>query len=195
MSIKRIALFVILAVSGIALASLVRRELWDGGFRQVEYRISFIDESGHPIKGVQLKVIDSQSNISWAYPVTDYTENMAPTSDEDGLMVFHHVDLSPEFGGSCHRLFFLFPIGECEAPIYTLNFLLSGQTVASFSYIDLESPGWISGWKNLPAVTRKWEQKRPASPSLPEHLRVENRQVQSQLDFYVINKTITLYNH
>lgn len=195
MTIKNVVLIVALVITGTALVSLVDWEAWDGGFQQIEYCVTFLDENNHPLKGVQLRVFDSQGNTSWGYPVTDFTEDLIPTSNKKGMITFHHVNLSPEFGGKCCHLFFMFPLGKCEAPNYTLHFLLSGQLIASFRYIDLEAPGRTSEWTTLPVVTRKWEQKGSSSPLLPEHLRIENRKMPSQLDFYVINKTINVSHY
>ena len=195
MNIKKTVLIIALAIAGLALASLARKEVWDGGFQQVEYRVTFLDKDSRPLKGVQLRVFDSQGKTTFGYPITDFTDESPPSSDENGMMIFHHVGLSPEFGGSCQQLFFVFPVGKCDAPKYTVQFLLSNRPVASFDYTDLEAPGREVEWKNLPIAKRKWEQKIPSSPSLPEHLRVENRKLPPQLDFYVISKVITVSNY
>lgn len=195
MTIKKVALVLVLAAVVLTLASLVQWEAWDGGFQQAEYRLTFLDEHGRPVKGVQLRVLDIEGNTSWGYPVTDFTEDLIPTSDDKGSMIFHHIGLSPEFGGKCCRLLFMFPIGQCEAPKYALHFILSGRPVVSFEYVDLEIPGRMVDWKNVPIVSRKWEQEGSSSPSLPEHLQIEHRRIPPQLDFYVINKTVTVVRY
>lgn len=192
MLIKKTVLIIALAIVSLALASLAEWEVWDGGFQQVEYHINFLDEYRDPVKGVRLNVFDSQGNTSLGYPVSDLTEDLIPTSNDKGEMIFHHVGLSPEFGGKCCQLLFMFPIGKCEWPKYTLQFVLSERPVASFEYSDFEAPGRMADWKNLLIVTRKWEQRGSSSPSLPEHLRIENRRLPPQLDFYVISKTIII---
>lgn len=194
MTIKKCVLVIALAIIAVALVSLARKEVWDGGFQQIEYRVTFLDENSQPLKDVQLRVLDDQGNTTFGYPVTDFTDECIPASDENGTMIFHHVSLGMEFGGHCHYLFWMIPIGTCFPPKYTLHFLLSARPIASFAYTDLESPGHMAGWKNLPKITRKWEQKGSSSPSLPEHLRIEKRMqegtLSSQLEYYVISKTI-----
>jgi hypothetical protein len=188
MTINRLILPFLLVIAGVGVASLVETETWDGGFPQVEYRVHFMDQTQHPVKGVKLKVIDNRGNISFGYPVTDFREASVPTSGEDGAMVFHHVDLSPEFGGSCRKLFFLFPIGKCGPPQYNLQFLLLNRVIASFPYSDYL--GTRPNWDSLPTVKRGWEEKSHSPPSLPEHLRTENRSLPPSLEYYIIKRTI-----
>lgn len=190
MTIKKFILILVVAITVTGLASVAQKEVWDGGFLQVEFILTILDETERPLKGVQLMVLDAQGNKSLSYPVTDFTDESIPSSDENGTMTFHHVSLSPEFGGSCSHLFFLFPVGTCEAPKYTLKLFLADYTVASIKYTDLEAPVRADDWKTLPIIKREWHQKGASSPSLPEHLRIENRKIPPQLAFYVINKTL-----
>src|SRR5262249_11428804 len=137
MRIRRLFLLAVpTLLVGFGIFSLAQVKVWSGGFPQVEYRVVFYNLDQQPLKGIKLIVTNEQGGVSYGYPVTDFTEDLTPISDEQGLMVFHHVDLSPEFGGKCANLFFLFPLGTCEPPQYELQFEFSGNKLARYRYID-----------------------------------------------------------
>lgn len=185
------ALTLLLVVAGIAFACYGIQETWDGGFPQVEFQVTVIDRGGVPLEGVTLSVTSHNGETTFGYPVTDFTESLTPTSDERGLLVFHHVNLSPEYGGKCRKLFFLIPVGTCEAPRYTLHFLLRDKEVARFEYDEYlgRKP---SDWSLLPKKKRRWEYVGRSSASLPEHLRPENHFMPNTLDYYVLSKIIII---
>lgn len=182
-------LAVVLIIIGIVWSFFGIVELWDGGFPQVEFQISFLDEQRSPLKGVKLAVTDSKEELAFGYPVIDYRQDSVPTSNDDGLMIFHHINLTPEFGGKCRWLFFVFPVGECEAPKYTLHFLIQDKEMARYEYHKYLGEGAVS-WGSLPKVKRQFSEIGNSPQSLPERLRPENRNVPPILEYRVIAKTI-----
>ncbi len=182
---------VIVVLAGLALICPGIVELWDGGFSQVEFQVTVINQNGRPIEGVTLSVTDHKGDSALGYPVMDFRGGLTPTSDEKGLMVFHHVNLSPEFGGKCRKLFFLIPVGVCEAPKYHLHFLLRDRELACYEYSDYLGR-WPLDWKTLPKVKRPWKPMGRSPASLPEYLRLENRSMPPNLEYYVIAQTITI---
>src|SRR5437879_4606711 len=86
--------------------------VWDGGYLQAEFQFKFMDDQGKPLQGVQLQVKGDDGKAAYCYPVTDFQEGAALTSDENGMLVFHHVSMIPEFGGRYGYVFFCYPIGQ-----------------------------------------------------------------------------------
>jgi hypothetical protein len=166
-------------------------EVWDGNFPQIEFQVSFLDKQGRPIKGVTLAVTDYKGALAYGYPVTDYREDSVPTSNNDGLMIFHHVTLGTEFGGKCRWVFFAIPVGDCEAPKYTLHFFVQDKEVSGYEYNKYLGMN-NSNWSSIPKIKRQLSEIGSSPQSLPEHLRPENRSMPSTLEYYVIAKTIIL---
>jgi len=190
-SFRRVGLGVLLLSAAVALVSSTRVCRWDGGFAQVEFQIRFVDAANRGIRGVRLQVANGDGATAFAYPVTDFLENNVPTSDRDGLMVFHHISLSPEFGGSCWYLFFVIPLGTCDSPKFKLLFELNGIEIARFNdYGELQ--GTRTDLDGLPKVKKQWKLAGRSPDSLPEHLRVENRNVPENLEFIVIQRTVVI---
>lgn len=180
---------IIVIVIGLLLSFICPVIVWDGGFSQVEFQITFVDQQTKPINGVTLSVVNYSGATAFGYPVTDYREDSIPTSDDKGVMVFHHVNLSPEYGGKYRMMFFLIPVGKHEAPKYTLHFILSGKEIAHYEYNNYLGTG-APDWDSLPTVTRQWRDIGNSPPSLPEHLRPENRSMPSTLKYHIISRTI-----
>jgi hypothetical protein len=65
--------------------------IWDGGWQQKEYRITFLDRAGKPVKGVQLRVENESASNFHHFPVADYLPDNVPESDAEGVLVFHHA--------------------------------------------------------------------------------------------------------
>jgi hypothetical protein len=152
---RLLRLAAILIIIGLVWSFFGIVEVWDGNFSQIEYQVSFLDKQRRPVKGVTLAVTDYKEALVYGYPVTDYREDSVPTSNNDGLMTFHHVTLGTEFGGKRRWLFFAIPIGDCEAPKYTLHFLLQDKEIIRYEYhkyLGMEN----SNWDSLPkSVFRK----------------------------------------
>jgi hypothetical protein len=111
--------------------------IWDGGFPQEEFEISFRDASGNATKGVELRVEDNEGRPFYFYPVSDYAPDLTPTSDENGIMIFHHIrSTALEFGGHEWYLFFFIPIGD-GSPKYVCRFLHDGREVYRIPYHKL----------------------------------------------------------
>jgi hypothetical protein len=136
--------------------------IWDGGYGQAEFQLTLTDEGGKPLEGVELRVEDLEGRAYYHYPVTDYLPDRIPTSDRDGLMVFHHVSQACEFSGmSCDR-FGLFRVEVRKGPQFVCRFLLRGTVVHEVRYGDLDQWGGASD-----VVKRRWRQPTwPASELL-----------------------------
>src|SRR4051794_40604074 len=53
------------------LASLCGMRFWVAGFAQEEYRMTFKDRAGRPVRGVQLRVENESGSNFYHFPVTD----------------------------------------------------------------------------------------------------------------------------
>ena len=165
-SVARTGWIVAIALSLFGIVSSCTGILWDGGFAQTEFEISFRDADGNPVPGVELRVEDRQGRAFYYYPVTDFAPDQAPISDENGTMIFHHVRHSLEFGGHSWHLFFVIPMGD-DTPRYVCRFLLNGRDIARIPYEQLSRDGTRNDEQK---VTRCWKapqslislaQKRP----------------------------------
>lgn len=152
-------LLVLLGLLGLLIRPV---ELWDGGYLQAEYQITFQDPNGRPMEGVQLQVEDQRGHIFYHYPVTDFLPDRTPISDADGLMVFRHASDGMEFGGKCWFLFCFLPVEERSGPMYVCRFLYRGGEVYRVRYREMDS--WLQGtWDEVEKVKRRW--KRPDWPA------------------------------
>jgi hypothetical protein len=172
-----VAVLLLLTLAGFSFLSTYR--VWDGGFPQAEYRLTFIDPAGKPIKGVVLAVTDHHGNPAYYYPVSDYSDASAPTSGGDGLISFRHVGGGMEFGGACWRLFFLIPIGRCNPPEYECVFSRGNEVIYRCHYAAFSSG---EDWQNLPVRREAWAPPRNA----PEKVRRQ----EGMHDFRVVRRTI-----
>jgi hypothetical protein len=127
--------------------------IWDGAFPQTEFRLLFRDGNGKPIPGVELRVENRSGSTFFHYPVTDYLPEQIPTSDKDGVMVFHHVSRGIEFGGQCSHFLFVVPVGECASPQYICRFLRQGKELSRVPYQDLKNDRGITTTR----VNRQWK--------------------------------------
>jgi hypothetical protein len=142
--------------------------IWDGGFSEAEYRITFVDDNGQPIEGIKLKVQDKLGTVYYYYPVSDFSPSRTPTSDQSGVLVFHHVDTGVEFGGRCAQLFWFFPIGQCNTPQFVCRFLLNDKDVYHCLYHELEHSAKATN--EIASRTWKWTDyfRQPLEMSLRE---------------------------
>ena len=132
--------------------------IWDGVFLTAEIRLTFVDENGNPLEGVELRVEDRKGRAFYHYPVTDYLPGQVPTSDKNGLMVFHHADdgviVSSE---SCTMRFVPFAptVAKRHFPFYYCRFLFKGLEVhkTPFSLLDQ----YQGTWETVPKVKRDWK--------------------------------------
>jgi hypothetical protein len=159
-----------LVLALVGLASRAGMMLWDGGYLRAEYRVTFQDPEGRPVEGIELRVEDRQGHTFYHYPVTDYLPGHIPTSDSNGLMVFHHAGGGIEFSGKCWFLFGFIPVEEHPGPVYVCQFLHRGREVYRVRYGELDS--WRRGtWDEVEKVKRRW--KRPDWPA-SQLLRTED---------------------
>ena len=121
--------------------------LYDGYYCQAEYQIKFVTPDGRPIDGVQLEVVDKSGNISYGYPVTDYCEGGIPTSDADGVITFHHVQYTMEWGG----IFFFCCVLGSGSREFDLLFSRNGELIYDTKYGDLDR----EVWNDTPTITRR----------------------------------------
>ena len=132
---------------------------WGGscGFRQIEHELTFLDQTGKPIEGVELKVEDESGNEFFCFPVTDYLPGQKPKSDKDGVIRFHHVITGVEWDNYGWSLFWCLPVQTTRSPVYVCRFLCGGNEVHRVRYNDLPDWDWPGkGWEEVPKVKRKW---------------------------------------
>jgi hypothetical protein len=154
MRIKGWAIVIAGSLAVLALLSLNTGYFWDGGFGQVECRLTFKDSNGKGIPNVELRVENEQGNNFDYYPVTDYALTDIPTSDSDGVLTFHHIRLSAlEFGGKCSHLFWIIPVGQCDSPVFVCRFLKDGKEIHKCRFNDLLA----SAYKSQRKVMRTWD--------------------------------------
>ena len=55
--------------------------------------LQFRDSNGMPVQGITLHVEDPKGNFCYRFPVTNFTPDRMPTSDDNGRLVFHHVSV------------------------------------------------------------------------------------------------------
>jgi hypothetical protein len=123
--------------------------IWDGIWEQEEYRITFTDRDGKPVKGVELRV-ENESGINfYHFPIADYLPKQVPTSGADGVLVFHHVP-SNSVSGRDWWLFGVIPMSGSSPPVYVCRFLLHEREVHRIRYNHLLHTG-----KKL--VKRRWK--------------------------------------
>jgi hypothetical protein len=138
--------------------------IWDGGFPSTEFRLKFVDEAGQPVPGVALRVLTKAGGECHLYPVNEFLSDQTPTSDAHGEMVFHHVPIYVEFGGTTYYNLVGMKFGY-TAPQYECVFLLDGQEVHRVWYDDLQSlrdrnrEQTVTRRREYPDWTvRKWEE-------------------------------------
>lgn len=165
--------------------------IWDGGYPDTAFELTFRDASGKPLQGIELRVERDDGLNQFHRPVNDNYPGRVPTSDANGIMTFHCFDQS--FGGTCETYFFVIERGGCSAPEYICRFLQSGNEVHRLRFnklIDFES--------NQPRETRKvriptreqWGELW-ANGKLDE-LIDESTISERELRFGVVRKTITI---
>lgn len=129
--------------------------IWDAGFVSAEFQLRFVNQAGHPVPGVTLRVETAAGGPIYFYPVNEFLPDECPTSDADGRMVFHHVANYLEFSGREYSNLAGMRFGETKAPQYVCVFLLDGREQARIRYDDLRERAKYEG---RPTVTRTWRQ-------------------------------------
>jgi hypothetical protein len=140
------------------------RTIGDGAYPWAEFHITFVGEDGKPVEGVRLCVEDRDGHNSFHYPVTDYLPDQVPTSDRDGLMVFHHAGRGCEITTEkvCY-LSGLVRVVTRRGPVFLCRFLHQGAEVYRVGFSELDDwPRTWETWETVPKVKRRW--KWPAWP-------------------------------
>jgi hypothetical protein len=144
-----------MAVGIVTVISSRKYMIWDGGYAPAEFQITFKDVSGKPVEGIELHVQDLEGHNYFHYPVTDYLPGQIPSSDKNGLIVFHHVSEAIEFSCGCDYVFFVIPIEERRGPAFLCRFLHKGKEVYRSGFSELDS--WEGTWEQVPKVKRSWQ--------------------------------------
>jgi hypothetical protein len=132
---------------------------WGGsyGYVQIEHELTFLDPSGDPIEGVELRVEDQRGNEFFCFPVTDYLPAQTPKSDKDGVIRFHHVSTGVEWDNYGRLLFGFVRVQTTRSPIYVCRFVRGGKEVHRVRYDDLPDWDWPGRiWEEVPKVKRRW---------------------------------------
>jgi hypothetical protein len=128
--------------------------IWDGGFRDVECRLKFVDGDGKPVPGVTLSVFTKAGGVCHFYPVDEFVPDRPVVSDAEGQMVFHHSSKFLEFAGREYSNLLGMRFGETSAPHYECVFLHGEREICRTRY-NFHEPEWDKFRR--PVVTREWE--------------------------------------
>jgi hypothetical protein len=136
----------------LALTMLTTKHVvWDGGYSQAEFQLTFTDAGGKPIEGIELRAEDEAGHNYYYYPVTDYLPGQVPKSNSSGEMVFHHVSNGVEFSGEDRCYLFVFWVTKRRGPMFVCRFLHQGQEVYHFRF------GEHGNWERTGGtVHRQW---------------------------------------
>jgi len=112
-------------------------EQWDGRYPRIECRLKVLDTNENPIQHVKLNVYNDYGNLSYKYPVAEFTEQHSPSSNENGVIIFHQTKSGLQFGGLCTNYLGLIEIGRCDPPDYYLIFLLNEREIYTLRFVEL----------------------------------------------------------
>jgi hypothetical protein len=65
----RLALKILTGIGLIGALIPEQRLIWDGGYLDAEFQITFVDERQHPIQGIELRVEDEAGRNYFHFPV------------------------------------------------------------------------------------------------------------------------------
>jgi len=124
---KRLVL-VVLVVGALAVASYLTTGIyWDGGFPSGQIRILVVDESGTPLPGVSLRVLNPKTGDPVGdYPLQENTRPGGMVSGADGVITCHQAREGLQFGGFGWYLFWIIPLGCNEGPDFRFEFAKDG---------------------------------------------------------------------
>jgi hypothetical protein len=167
-------IIVLIAVS-LLIALSCRAMIWEGCFETAEFQITFVNEDGEPLKGVSLRVLDETRHESFHFPVTDFSPQKEPCSDNAGVVTFHHITTrATEFSGRCRYCLFVIPITNqgCKPPQFTCCFFHHGQQMCELSFEALNDEAMKQ--VNCLEKTITWNWPKYLSPDFPLRLRPED---------------------
>jgi hypothetical protein len=160
---------------------------WGGscGYGQREYQLTFIDSSGNVVEGVELKVEDERGNEFFYFPVSDYSPGQVPTSDQQGVMRFHHVSTAVEWDDYGWALFWLVPVTTVPSPVFICRFVHRGKEVYRIPYGELPDWDWPGrGWEDVSKVKRRWNWLAITPPELVPHPGESEEDYDARLDLF-----------
>ncbi len=106
-----------------------KRLIWDGGYMDAEFELTFHDQDGNALEGVELRVEYPGGEKCFYYPVTDYLADATPRSGADGKIVFHHVSFQAcETSGRVYEYFWMYQVME-EGPKFNCRFLYHDREI------------------------------------------------------------------
>jgi hypothetical protein len=192
---RRLTVFLVLFIGSVSfiILSLLRQEVWVGGFPQCEYRFHIIDPMGKPIRGIRLMVTDRDHQPAYSYPISDFSDKIPDlASDKDGVIIVHHVALPIEFTGRRRYFLFLLPIDTCPPPSYDCRFF--GPNGTELAVVPYSKLGQLAHNNRSPGISvLNRALFPPPSDDLPEHLRVAgNRSLPMTLEFPVVTLQIVI---
>jgi hypothetical protein len=154
-----------LAVAALFLFVPLQGITWDGGWPSEEYRFLFRDRDGRPVPGVQLRVENAAGTNFYFFPVVDYLPGEVPTSDADGVLVFHHAPFTM-LSGHLRQVFqwsklrWVWEEDSPPPPAYVCRFLRDGQEVHRVRFNDLTNSGTGTVRRQWKWLTRRELQDR-----------------------------------
>lgn len=103
--------------------------IWDGGFPNVECRLTFVNADNKAVPGVTLTVLTKAGGRCHFYPVDEFVPDQPVVSDSEGRLVFHHSSNFLEFAGHEYTNLFGMRFGDTDAPHYDCVFTHDGREV------------------------------------------------------------------
>lgn len=152
----------VVLVLSVALFAFISHEMtaimWDGGYPPALFKVKLTDEQGKPVQNAQVHVINLDGESRYRYPVTNYLKNNILETDKQGEVTLNHFSHGLEFGGKCWDLFFIVPMGDCDAPDFFIVFSKDGFEDKKIKYSILDKTEVIGEPK---VVKRKSDLRGP----------------------------------
>lgn len=169
-------------------------EVGDGSFRQAEFQINLVETGGQRLRDIEMVVTDDTGCDSPCYPVSDYYQDTPVKSRTDGAIVFHHVEVFPEFGLKRHFLFTGHLISETKAPLYYCHFMRHGREIAVARFNDYfgfaDKPS--SWWRKLPTNKIIWHVPDVGCETERDRLRFIRIKSDQELYFPILEVVVNI---
>lgn len=185
---KRTAILLVACIGGLTglfAITQVQDDRGNGGYPHQEYRFTILSNSGDPIQGAELIVLDADKRPSMGYPIIEYDGATSLASDDGGILVCHHVNTICEF--TVRRVsLFGYTLSSSGAPEYCLVFRSDGRERTE-RYAD------IANIASDNTVVWEWRPDRYKHlRSLPFRINPAEQNIPPQIKCKVIERTIVI---
>ena len=172
---KRVAIYFLVLVGVLALVSMLKETMLDGGFPSGEFRIRVVDGQGQPIPGTTLRVYAAGTrNLASKYPIYENCVG-GIAAGEDGVVVCPQPREGVQYSYTGHKLFWRFPIGAEAAPQFDYEFSRKGYRTRVLTNRDFFYEGFDAADDPAQTVNFTWvdpkERAESAKKSVPLPVR------------------------